>query len=95
VPAALMVTEAFRLWSPRTREVAAFPLTMVGPPKTGTAGEIELLPFIGVVESDFPCRFEGACEEAERVFEAATELRPEDCGAVCGDAVPLVGADDW
>lgn len=53
-PAALIVTEDLRLCSPKPRvgPMAALPFTIVGVPKTGTAGGIGPLPF---TESVFPC----------------------------------------
>jgi hypothetical protein len=52
-PAALMVTEGLRPWSPCEIELIAWlPLTIVGPPNAGTAGGMAPLP---VTESDLLC----------------------------------------
>ena len=57
VPAALIVTDGFRLWSPPPKlEVAAvLPFIIVGVPTAGTAGGIGPLPFTEAIESDLPC----------------------------------------
>lgn len=57
VPAALMVTEGFRLCSPgpEVELVGVLPLTVVGVPTVGTAGETAILPFTGEVTSGLTC----------------------------------------
>lgn len=57
VPAALIVTEGFRLWStsPELKLAPVLPLIMVGVPTAGTAGRIGPLPFTEEVESVLPC----------------------------------------
>ena len=48
-PAALMVTEGVRRWSPLPEVVlvGVLPLSVFGPPTAGTAGGIATLPFTG------------------------------------------------
>lgn len=73
VPAALIVTEGLRLCSWYEAEfIALFPLTIVGPPREGTAGEIKLLPFDKEVESDLPCATPPA--EAEGFWECVAAV---------------------
>jgi len=57
VPAALMVTEGFRLCSPgpEVELVGVLPLTIVDVFNAGTAGGIVTLPFTGEVTSGLPC----------------------------------------
>lgn len=57
VPAALMVTEGLRAWSPDADApfTMALLLTMVGGPTTGTAGVMGPLPFTGEMELLLPC----------------------------------------
>ena len=52
-PAALMVTEGFRMWSPFPEAVVAgvLPLIVFGPPTAGTAGGIATMPFTGELVS--------------------------------------------
>ena len=54
VPAALIVTEVLRLWSPGPEIglIPAVPFAMFGVPTAGTAGGMVPLPF---TESDLPC----------------------------------------
>ena len=56
-PAALIVTEGLRLWSPRpdVELVGVLPFTMVGEPTAGTAGGMAILPFTGELVSSLPC----------------------------------------
>lgn len=76
-PAALMVTDGFRLWSPRPAEgvTVALPLTMVGVPTTGTAGGISPLPF---TESVFPC-----CDVDPPTATGADDAFGADAGGIC------------
>ena len=66
-PAALIVTELFRLWSPipDVELVGVLPLTMVGEPTVGMAGGIAILPFTGELVSSLPCCPCVATPEAE------------------------------
>ena len=56
-PAALMVTEGFRMWSPfpDVEPIGVLPLTMPGPPTAGTAGGIATLAFTGELVSFLVC----------------------------------------
>ena len=56
-PAALIVTEGLRLWSPtpELELVGVFPLTIAdAPPTAGTAGGMATLPFTGELASGLP-----------------------------------------
>lgn len=77
VPAALIVTDGFRPWSPRPEEglTAALPLTMVGVPTTGTAGGISPLP---LTESVFPC-----CDDDPPAATDADGALGADVGGIC------------
>ena len=57
VPAALMVTEGFRLCSPgpEVELVGVLPLTRVDVFTVGTAGGMAVLPFTDEATSDLPC----------------------------------------
>lgn len=76
-PAALIVTDGFRLWSPGPEEglTVALPLTMVGVPTTGTAGGISPLPF---TESVFPC-----CADDPPTATGADDALGADVGGIC------------
>ena len=56
-PAALIVTEGLRLWSPtpELELVGVFPLSIADVPTVGTAGGIGTLPFTGELVSGLPC----------------------------------------
>lgn len=56
-PAALIVTEGLRLWSPtpELELVGVLPLTIADAPTVGTAGGIATLPFTGELVSGLPC----------------------------------------
>ena len=72
-PAALIVTDGLRLWSPspEVELVGVLPLTIVGAPTAGTAGGITTLPFTGELVSGLPC---------------CTSVEPPD--ATCGVELP-------
>jgi hypothetical protein len=81
-PAALIVTEGFRLWSPTPElELApVLPLIMVGVPTVGTAGRIGPLPFT---------------EEMEPVLRCGTGPRPPTAAGVFEVPEVDVGENDF
>lgn len=64
-PAALIVTEGFRLWSPTPEVELAGVLPLTSAPTAGVAGGIVGLPFTGELLSSLPC-----CEVAAAIDEA-------------------------
>lgn len=64
-PAALIVTEGFRLWSPTPEVELVGVLPLTNAPTAGVAGGIAALPFTGELLSDLPC-----CEVPTDIDEA-------------------------
>ena len=84
-PAALMVTEGLRLWSPEAEILfAVLPLATLGIPTTGTAGGITILPFTGEMDFDLPC-----CAEAGPPTATVGIILPDAAGGENGFLVAL------